>query len=78
MKEGDRVQLNITDREPWAFGTVDKINGRSGFIEKIRPLEHTFFAEGRTVLVQFDEPIPDEFSGELTGFWMLPEELTFL
>lgn len=78
MNIGQRVRVNIRDRQHYTFGCADKLDKATGTVEryKARSSNGRNF-DGPAALVTFDMPRETWWSGqsEVTAFWFPVEDL---
>lgn len=78
LAAGQRVRVTIRDRDRYAFGCAEILDGRTGTLQRL--MEQSFNGDnsnGPAWLVQFDEPAPSWSSHDMPvdAFWFPPGDL---
>lgn len=78
---GHRVRVTIRDRDRYAFGCAEILDGRTGTLDRF--MEHSFNGDnsnGPAWLVHFDDPVPSWSSHNVPfyAFWFPPGDLETL
>lgn len=80
MKVGDKVQVNISNVERYAFGCANCLNGKFGTITQVADPPQNWFLAPANCLVAFDSPAEPWWANQspVTGFWFSPDDLVVI